>query len=119
LRNLLENALKYTVTNPQITVQLYPPQTDEAGKQILKIAVHDNGIGLAQSERAKLFERFYRVNSSITQQVQGSGLGLAICRGIIEAHGGSIWAESPGLEQGSSFFFTLPVADMSYVAELE
>jgi CheY-like chemotaxis protein len=59
------------------------------------VAVSDEGIGIPAEAMAHLFERFFRADSSDTREIQGTGLGLAICKGIVEAHGGRIWAESP------------------------
>jgi signal transduction histidine kinase len=72
--------------------------------------VQDTGIGLAPGDLTKVFQRFYRVDKSRSRASGGSGIGLTIAQHIVEAHGGKIWAESPGLNQGSIFFFTLPVA---------
>jgi signal transduction histidine kinase len=73
------------------------------------ISVHDQGIGIPRHELPRVFDRFHRVDSEEVRKAGGSGLGLAICRGIVEAHGGRIWAESePGA--GSTFSFTLRAA---------
>ena len=102
LRNLLDNAIKYSPEGGTITVQAYP---DNA--QIL-IAVSDEGIGIPAEEWDRIFERFHRVENAITRRMRGAGLGLAVCQGIVEAHGGRIWVESqPGA--GSTFCFTLPL----------
>ena len=102
LRNLLDNAIKYSPEGGTITVQAY---ADNA--QIL-LAVSDEGIGIPADEWERVFERFHRVENEITRRMRGAGLGLAVCRGIVEAHGGRIWTESqPGA--GSTFCFTLPL----------
>jgi two-component system sensor histidine kinase/response regulator len=104
LRNLLSNATKYSPDGGIITVG---GRGDE--RQLL-IWVRDQGIGIPHGDLERVFERFYRAENEATRQVRGAGLGLAVCRGIVEAHGGRIWAEStPGT--GSTFYFALPVGD--------
>ena len=106
LRNLLENAVKYSPAGGPITVDVRVP-LGEMG--MVQIGVTDRGIGIEPKHLAHLFDRFYQVDSAPTRQVGGTGLGLSICKAIVEAHGGRIWAESqPGT--GSSFYFTLPPA---------
>ena len=103
LNNLLENAIKYSPPHQVIHINAeYLP-----GEKQFKVKVADQGIGIAKEHHQAIFERFYRVNSSWTQKIGGSGVGLAIAKGIIEAHGGSIWVEST-LGEGSSFYFTIP-----------
>jgi two-component system sensor histidine kinase KdpD len=102
LRNLLDNAIKYSPEGGAVTLHAY-----QGNAQIL-IAVSDEGIGIPAEEWDRIFERFHRVENEVTRRMRGAGLGLAVCRGIIEAHGGRIWAESqPGA--GSTFCFTLPL----------
>ena len=103
LSNLLNNAIKYSPPGGTITVRGI-----REGDQLL-IQVSDQGIGIAQSDLARIFERFYRADNETTRRVGGVGLGLAICREIVEAHGGSIWAESTQ-NVGSTFSFILPLA---------
>jgi two-component system sensor histidine kinase KdpD len=104
LRNLLSNAIKYSPEGGTITVQ------GRGDKRQLLIWVRDQGMGIPSKDLERVFERFYRVENEITQSVRGAGLGLAVCRGIIEAHGGRMWAEST-LGVGSTFYFSLPVGD--------
>jgi two-component system sensor histidine kinase KdpD len=100
LRNLLDNALKYTPPGTPISVRA------SAEGDTLRIAVSDEGPGIPPAEREHIFERFYRVVDPEAPPVAGLGLGLAICRGIVEAHGGRLWVEEePG--GGSTFVFTL------------
>jgi histidine kinase len=104
LINLLSNACQYTSAGGDVRVQ-----ADKRGEEIL-VSVTDNGIGIPPEHISHLFTRFYRVDKSRSRQAGGgSGIGLTIARHLIEAHGGRIWAESPGLGQGSMFAFTLPV----------
>jgi PAS domain S-box-containing protein len=97
--NLVGNAIKFT---PQEgTVKVSARQRDH---QIV-VSVEDTGLGIPQEHLSKIFERFWRTPGT-TQT--GSGLGLSIAKGIVEAHGGTIWAESQ-MGRGSSFFFTVPL----------
>ena len=102
--NLLWNAVKYSAEGTRILVEC------EANNLEIVTRVHDEGIGIGPQELDKIFERFYQApSSSQTHKAGGVGLGLAICKGIIEAHGGRIWAESE-LGRGSTFAFTLPLS---------
>lgn len=99
--NLLSNALQYTPSQGTVTVQL----TSE--KQYLHFAFQDTGIGLSSEMLPFIFMRFYRVDKSRSRESGGSGIGLTIAKYIVEAHGGQIWAESAGLNKGSTFHFTV------------
>jgi len=101
--NLVSNALKYTPAGGTIEVNL-----KEEGHRLI-FSVIDTGIGISSEDQKYLFTRFFRVDSSLTQEVGGSGLGLSICKSIINLHGGEIWIESE-LGQGSNFSFSLPLA---------
>ena len=100
LRNLLSNAIKYSPDGGTIAIRGHK----ENGQLILQ--VRDQGIGIPSEDLERVFERFYRVENTVTQKVGGVGLGLAVCRSIIEAHGGRIWTEST-LGQGSTFYVAL------------
>lgn len=101
--NLLENAVKYTKAPRSISVDLLTPDVDTVYLQ-----VRDNGIGIEKSELKRIFKRFYRVHGRGTGKVKGTGLGLFIVRSIARTHGGDAYAESPGLDQGSTFTLRLP-----------
>ncbi len=102
LRNLLENAVKYSSPGSKVAVAV------DFDRQSVTISVADEGTGIPEEYQERIFERFFQVDSASTRRVGGSGLGLAISRSIVEAHGGRIWVESePG--NGSTFFFTLPL----------
>lgn len=135
LRNLIHNAIKYTPKSPKkiiISVSepvetervlqnlgYTPAHTQPKTNQMITVSVQDSGIGLSPADKERVFERFYRVQSEVTKQTPGTGLGLAICRGIIEAHGGVISVESAGLGAGTTFSFSLAVADSNSVLELD
>jgi signal transduction histidine kinase len=100
--NLISNAIKFT---PQEgTIRVLARLRDH---QVV-VSVEDTGPGIPQEHLSKIFDRFWRTPG--TKQ-KGSGLGLAIAKGIVEAHGGTIWAESQ-MGKGSSFFFTVPLAEL-------
>jgi two-component system sensor histidine kinase KdpD len=102
LVNLLDNAVKYTPAGSPI--ELSASQEDG----IVRIEVADRGPGIPPGEGQRVFEKFYRGH---TGTIRGVGLGLAICRAIVEAHGGTIWAENrPG--GGAAFRFTLPTKEL-------
>ena len=111
LGNLLENAVKYSrglsSTNPRV---LLAAEWSAATPGFVQFRVQDFGPGIASDHLPRIFERFYRVEKARSRAVGGTGLGLSIARKLIDQHGGRIWAESL-LGQGSTFFFTLPVAD--------
>lgn len=104
LTNLLGNALQYTPSGGSVTVHLTPVDS------MLRFSVQDTGVGLTAEDLTRVFQRFYRVDKSRARRSGGSGIGLTIARYLVEAHGGQIWAESAGPDQGSTFHFTLPLA---------
>lgn len=99
LVNLIHNAVKFTKSGGEIS--LFAESIDNG----IRFAVKDTGIGIPAESLNRIFERFYRVDSSRTGS--GTGLGLSIAKHIIEAHKGKIWAESE-LGQGSTFYFSIP-----------
>jgi len=102
LQNLITNALRHTPADGTIGVRV---DRDAAG---VRIAVEDSGEGLPEGAEEHVFESFWRADPSRTAATGGAGLGLAIARGLVEAHGGRIWAENTGA--GARFVFTLPAA---------
>ena len=128
LINLLGNALHYTPPGSRVIVQcsVNSDQSSVTSNQqenlliadhrslitdhCLLFTVRDSGIGIPPEHLPHIFERFYRVDKSRSRAGGGSGIGLTIARHLVEAHGGRIWAESAGAGQGSTFFFTLPLA---------
>ncbi len=103
LRNLVENAIKYSPDGGPITI------TARATPEAVQTSVTDVGIGIDEQQLQRIFDRFYQVDSASTRRVGGSGLGLSICKAIVEAHHGRLWAESQ-LGEGTTFHFTLPLA---------
>ncbi len=102
LSHLVENAAKYSPAGNTITIR------GAVAHYRLSISVEDEGAGIAQDDLAHIFDKFYRSKAKPVQERSGTGMGLSIARGIIEAHGGEISAES--LQgRGSTFRFSLPV----------
>jgi signal transduction histidine kinase len=103
LINLLGNALQYTPDGGRVVIGA--ENTGEA----IRFWVQDSGVGIAAEHLPHLFERFYRVDKSRTRATGGAGIGLTICKGLVEMHGGQIWATSAGPGCGATFYFTLPL----------
>ncbi len=102
LDNLISNAIKYN--RPQGRVKVLARSDGDYAI----VEVRDTGIGIPAEEQPRIFERFYRVQSPETEEVQGTGLGLAIVKSVIEKHKGRVWVNSvPG--EGSTFAFVLPI----------
>jgi signal transduction histidine kinase len=102
IKNLIENAVKYTPGPGRVDVGLL-----RQGNQLV-VAVQDTGIGIAPEHQGRLFEKFYRIRRRDTVHIRGTGLGLAIVKSIADQHGGRVWVESK-LNQGSTFYFSLPL----------
>jgi two-component system phosphate regulon sensor histidine kinase PhoR len=101
LQNLLDNALKYS--DPEREIELRVSADDD----FVRVDVADQGIGIPEADRARIFERFYRVDRARSRDQGGTGLGLSIVKHLVQASGGDVWVESsPGA--GSTFAFTLP-----------
>lgn len=98
--NLISNSLKYSPEGTVITISALQPRTDK-----LQVQVRNQGPRVAEEHLERIFDQFIRVTAA--ERITGTGLGLSICKGIIEAHGGQIWAEN--LEDGLAFNFTLPL----------
>ncbi len=105
LVNLLSNAAKFSGAPAPIDVSA---RMD--GEQV-RIQVRDSGVGIPRERMGDLFQKFSQIHPGMRHK--GTGLGLAICKGIVEAHGGHIWAESDGEGKGATFLFTLPVAPVT------
>jgi len=104
--NLLQNAIKYTPPNGKIKI------ISEIQDDVILTSIKDNGIGFTSEEKLMIFKQYGRIerygqNLEIAQD--GTGLGLFISKKMVELHGGKIWVESEGRNQGSTFYFTLPL----------
>jgi len=134
LDNLLENAIHYSPEGGAIEVIIRPvstrgqtsgprpmargdggddrqammPLAQQEEQSMVEICVHDQGIRIPPTHLERVFDRFHRVDTRLTREVNGIGLGLAICKRIVELHGGTIWAESD-IGRGSMFHVWLPV----------
>ncbi|MHB0976959.1 MAG: response regulator [Candidatus Aquicultorales bacterium] len=100
--NLLSNAVKYTPEGGRISLSM------QADEHVISASIADTGIGISVADQAKLFEKFYRVDNSLTREIGGTGLGLSIVKTLVTLHGGEISVESE-LGSGSTFTFTLPI----------
>jgi signal transduction histidine kinase len=104
LTNLLNNAIKFTPPGGKITLSyVRKPQS-------VWITIKDSGIGIPSDQLTRIFDEFHQVEDHMTRRHGGMGLGLAIAKALVEAHGGRIWAESEGVNRGSTFIINLPVS---------
>ena len=107
LSNLLSNAAKFTEPGGRVSVRAAAEDTDPAGRAT--VAVRDTGIGIEPGMLPHVWEIFSQADSSLERRRGGLGLGLTLVKGLVEMHGGEVRAESPGLGQGATFRFTLPL----------
>jgi signal transduction histidine kinase len=103
--NLLDNAVKFTPEQGEVTVAA--EECDHDGRHGLLIRVADSGIGIPRNELVRIFDRFHQVDPSIRRRFGGMGLGLSLVHHIVENHGGVVWAESDG-GRGATFLVWLP-----------
>jgi len=118
ITNLLSNAIKFTPSGGRVTVRVARARPDagraEGGRVLpgaaewVEIAVADSGIGIDPKDLKRLFHPFEQLENRLRRSHEGTGLGLALTQRLVELHGGQIWAESPGLGQGSTFTVALP-----------
>lgn len=101
--NLMSNAIKFTPVGGRITVETFRRDSPEG----VAVSITDTGSGILAEDLNRIFEKFHRTRSALTNAVEGTGIGLTICRSIVEHYGGSIWATSEH-EKGSTFTFFLP-----------
>ncbi|MEL6524475.1 MAG: HAMP domain-containing sensor histidine kinase, partial [Chloroflexota bacterium] len=106
LTNLVSNAIKYNSPNGDIFI------TTEIVGEFIRISVRDTGLGIPEKVQDRVFDRFFRVEEKEHMRIDGTGIGLAIVKGIIMKHGGEIGVDSV-LDEGSTFYFTLPIASTS------
>ncbi|MBI5817175.1 MAG: HAMP domain-containing histidine kinase [Candidatus Yonathbacteria bacterium] len=104
LGSFLENAILYTPQQGRIEVVVVKERNH------LKVSVKDNGIGISKNELPYVFTKFFRTKGAVASDADRAGLGLAISKDIIERHSGEVGVESEGNNQGSRFWFTLPIA---------
>ncbi|MFC1967611.1 PAS domain S-box protein [Chloroflexota bacterium] len=104
LDNLIDNACKYSEEATQVVVAATRTNSQ------LVIGITDSGIGIAENEVDRVFDRMYRIEQRLSVRYGGMGLGLAICRGLVEAHGGRIWMVSEE-GKGSTCSFSLPLQE--------
>jgi signal transduction histidine kinase len=106
LINLFSNAIKYTPEGGHIQVS-----ADSVGDKV-RITVSDTGVGIAEEEQKQIFSEFYQAERIRDEMLGGAGLGLALTRRLVEMHGGEVGVESV-LEKGSTFWFTVPIAEIT------
>jgi len=126
LVNLLDNAIKFSAHGSEVMVTVEgwdaePIAEESSGppsQQCIAVSVTDMGPGISEKYWEKIFEKFSRVEELENHGGHGTGLGLTFCKLVVEAHGGRIWVESQ-VGQGSTFTFTLPIAEIESVNEDE
>jgi len=101
--NLLDNAVKYSKERVEIEIEVWGDADGQA-----HVRVHDHGIGMSRTHLPFIFTRFYRIGAEVRRSRTGTGLGLFIVRAVVKGHRGTITADSPGPDRGSTFTITLP-----------
>ena len=124
LTNLVSNAIKFTPEGKTITIRSHIADASQItandcfkedleklrGKYIV-VCVEDQGIGIAEKDLLRAFDKFAQIENSLSRKVGGSGLGLPIAKQLLQAHNGAIWCDSE-LEKGSRFYFAVPVSEV-------
>ncbi|MBI3639736.1 MAG: PAS domain-containing sensor histidine kinase [Thaumarchaeota archaeon] len=104
LSNLITNSLDFcSKESGKIHIKLHTQDN------VTKIVVKDNGVGIVKGSLDKIFVKFYQADTTTTREHGGTGIGLSVCKGIIEGHGGKIWAESEGRNKGTEIHILLPM----------
>ena len=101
--NLLDNAVKYSADHVRVAVEAGPSGDGQA-----YLRVRDQGVGISRAHLPFIFNRFYRIGPEVRRSRAGTGLGLFIVRAVVKGHRGTVHAESPGPDRGSTFTITLP-----------
>ncbi len=109
--NLLDNALKYTLRDGQVSVIIKDDRLNTADRKI-EILVSDNGVGIPKTEQDKIFHKFFRASNARLQEPDGSGIGLFIAKDVVDNHGGTLWFESEE-NKGTTFHIALPASQKS------
>jgi len=109
LINLIDNAVKFSPIGGQVVISARVDRSAEGAPRSIICSVRDAGPGIPPEQRERIFDRFTQLRDGMERR-RGTGLGLAFCKLAIEAHGGSIWADTPPEGKGSQFSFALPVA---------
>ncbi len=107
VENLLDNAIKYTPTDGQVTIKIKDDRINSVHPS-LEVAVEDSGMGIPEEEQKKIFHKFFRASNAVAAEPDGTGIGLFIAKDIIERHNGTMWFESAP-DRGTIFHFTLPL----------
>jgi len=123
LTNLVSNAIKFTPEGKTIIIrshiadatqlvshECFREDLKKLSGQYIVVCVEDQGIGIAEKDLMRAFDKFAQIENSLSRKVGGSGLGLPIAKQLLEAHNGAIWCDSE-LEKGSKFYFAIPVAE--------
>ncbi len=105
IQNLIENAIKYSFENSEVSILIEEKKSDNG----IIISVKNSGIGIKKEDQAKIFNKFFRAPNAVQKENIGSGLGLFTSKGIVEKHGGKIWFESEE-DSGATFFVFLPLS---------
>jgi DICT domain-containing protein/signal transduction histidine kinase len=108
LAKLIDNACKFTPSEGEITIKA------RNSHQMVEVTVADTGRGIEPNRLEVVFDRFYQEEGALRRTTGGTGLGLAICRQIVNGWSGEIWAKSAGKDQGSQFYFTIPIVHSSH-----